>query len=155
MIDARGDQLRELVLGDAGAVQNAARLDVMDDVHDLENDAGNPPQPLMTEGGSGDVGLPGALAPGDKPAVGTMSAADAVKLAAQVHDCDILIVSGSVTAQPVVARINAGQLKIGALVLLDRDGPPLAAKPPVPVLTIHYDIRGAAFLDFADMHLKK
>jgi len=106
---------------------------------------GELPPELITEGGTGDVGLPGAPVPqGTKP-TGIMDSAGAQKLAAGLHDCDVVVVSSSIAARPVLARIKAGTLKAGLLVVLDDDGPALDSGT-TPVVQLHYDIRAAAFL---------
>ena len=49
--DPLGGQPHQLVLGEAGAVDEPARLYMMDDVHDFENQAGNLAQPRLAHPG--------------------------------------------------------------------------------------------------------
>ena len=51
VIDALGDELAELVLADAGAVEQAARLDVMDDVHHFQHEASDAAEPRVSNAG--------------------------------------------------------------------------------------------------------
>src|SRR6267378_7052364 len=44
VVDALGDQLAEFVFAHPGTVQEPDRLDVVDDVHHLENETGDPPE---------------------------------------------------------------------------------------------------------------
>ncbi len=137
----------DLGLGDGELVREAHEtLDELSRASKISYiQVGDLPLELASEGGTGDVGLPGTeVVAGDVPA-GAMSLDEAAGLAAQVKDCDILIASGPLAAAPLLKRIDDGKLKVGAAILLDTEGPPLP-QTKAKVLSIDYDIAAAAYL---------
>src|SRR5688572_13337583 len=80
----------DLGLGDGELVRDAdaALQKLEDEGHIIYNPVGERPPALASEGGTGDVGLPGAeLKPGAKP-VGMMTLDEVVKLAEQLEKVD-------------------------------------------------------------------
>ncbi len=103
---------------------------------------GEPPVPLTQEGSTGEIGLPEAGA--DQP--GTMTLAAAQELLSGVEPCDLLVLSTPYLLSPVLERIRAGQLKAGAVLVLDNFGWRELNAPPVPVYRFTYEIQEVAFL---------
>lgn len=103
---------------------------------------GSVPQALTQEGSIGEIGLPEA-GPG-QPGVMTLEQAEA--LLAQVQPCDLLALSTPYLLGAALERIKAGQLKAGAVLVLDDFGWREPPEPPVPVYRFTYDIQEVAFL---------
>jgi hypothetical protein len=107
---------------------------------------GELPAPLQEEGSTSDVALPDEeLTPG-VPQAGIMTLAQAEALAGQLGEADLIVLGGSVVLPAMLKRIEAGELKCRAVLLLDGDGPPVPATTPVPVHALRYDVTHSAFL---------
>jgi len=139
----------DLGVGDGDLVRDADTA-----LHDLEAKGGidylgvgELPGKLVDEGGANDIGLPLAEMPAGSNIVGTMPPAQAMTLAQQIPDSDIVIVSGPISARPVFKRIASGKLKAKLLIVLDTEGPNLPAPPAgTDVVTFQYDVKEAAYL---------
>lgn len=104
---------------------------------------GQLPDPLVTEAGELDVGLPhpGSLKPGE------MTISEGGKLLDEVPPLDWLVLSSWQLLEPALAKIDAGELSAGLILMLDDYGRrPLPEASGVPVFVISYDIRPIAFL---------
>jgi hypothetical protein len=106
---------------------------------------GTVPAALANEGGTGEVGMPVETPETGESTAGTMTIVQAANLAEQLHDSDIIVVSGPLAAVPVLHRIDAGELQCELVLMLDREGPELP-KTKATVLALDYDIAPAAFL---------
>jgi hypothetical protein len=98
---------------------------------------------MENEGGSGDIGLPGAELPPGGKSIGLMTTAEADKLAAQVKGCDLLVVAGPRVPGNLTSQIG-GEAGIGAILVLNDVGLAPRTEPYLYALT--YDIKEAAYL---------
>lgn len=103
---------------------------------------GPPPQPLSSEAGADDVGLPSPG--GSNP--GQMTLSEATALLQDLPDCDLLVVSSGYLI-PRLLELTAQQpLAARAVLLLDEQGMgTLPEELPFPLFRISYDIRPMAF----------
>lgn len=104
---------------------------------------GDVPAPLIRVADSADVGMP---VPGSKEP-GCMTITAASSLVNEVTETGWLVLAGPTLLAHALARVTAGQLETGLILVLDDNGlaaPPV--DPPVPVYIVSYDIRPVAFL---------
>jgi hypothetical protein len=134
----------DLGLGDGDFVRGAdAALAALADAGKLRYQSAGPlPQPLTTEAGGEDVGMP--IPHGKQP--GEMTLTAAADLLATAPPADILVISSGYLLPAVLDAAGRGALDAKAILLLDEQGAgswPQA--PPLPVFRIRYDTRPVAF----------